>query len=127
MTLGDSITDGFLSSLDANARWPDELARRLNASRSDARAIGVLNAGISGNQILITLIGPNALARLEQDVLALTGVGYVILLEGINDIGIPELIPTLPPVGAEDIMAGIRSESAARPHPSPLGRHADPP
>jgi lysophospholipase L1-like esterase len=114
-TLGDSITDGFLSTLDANKRWPDELARRLNADRpGKARQVGVLNAGISGNQILTTLIGDNALARLDRDVLTQTGVRYVILLEGINDIGIPELL-RLPPRSADDIIAGMK-QVIARAH-----------
>jgi lysophospholipase L1-like esterase len=86
VTLGDSITDGFNSTQDANARWPDFLARRL-ASR-EANRFSVLDEGISGNRLLSdTPTHINALARLDRDVLAQDSVRYVILLEGINDIG----------------------------------------
>jgi lysophospholipase L1-like esterase len=86
VTLGDSITDGMNSTLDANARWPDFLANRL-ASR-EVNRFSVLDEGISGNRVLSdTPTHVNALARLDRDVLAQDGVRYVILLEGINDIG----------------------------------------
>jgi lysophospholipase L1-like esterase len=86
VTLGDSITDGALSTPDKNARWPDVLAARLHANPATAQ-IGVLNEGISGNRILHDLIGPNALARLDRDVLAQSGVKYLVVMLGINDIG----------------------------------------
>jgi lysophospholipase L1-like esterase len=86
VTFGDSITDGAHSTIDANARWPDELARRLQASAETA-TLGVLNEGIGGNRLLHDGTGTNALARFDRDVLAHAGVRYVILLEGINDIG----------------------------------------
>ncbi len=113
VTLGDSITEGFASTTDANARYPDALQRRL-LQRFRGK-VGVLNSGVSGNRILTDIFGPNALARLDRDVLTQSGVRYVILLEGINDIGIPELAPILdlPPeafreVAAEDIIAGMK-------------------
>ncbi|HEX4309857.1 MAG TPA: SGNH/GDSL hydrolase family protein [Acidobacteriaceae bacterium] len=84
--LGDSITDGALSTRDANHRWPDVLARRLQADPKTAH-LSVLNEGIGGNRLLHDGAGPNALARLDRDVLAQSGVKYLILLEGINDIG----------------------------------------
>ncbi len=85
VTLGDSITDGVGSTAGANRRWPDVLADRLKASK---RRLGVLNAGISGNRLLLdgTDFGRNALARLDEDVLSLGGVRTLIVLEGINDI-----------------------------------------
>ena len=88
VVLGDSITDGHLSTLDANHRWPDFLDDRLDEELPD-QTISVLNAGISGNRILrdAPMYGVNALARLNRDVLSQTGVTDVILLEGINDIG----------------------------------------
>jgi len=90
VTLGDSITDGYHSQADANHRWPDRLAERL-ASRPDAAPVGVVNAGVSGNRILHDhpeeLFGPNALARLDRDVLSVPGLRWVVLMEGINDIG----------------------------------------
>ena len=86
VTFGDSITDGALSTRDANARWPDVLARRLQADNKTAE-LGVLNQGIGGNRILHDGTGPNALARFDRDVLAQAGVKYLVILEGINDIG----------------------------------------
>jgi lysophospholipase L1-like esterase len=86
VVLGDSITDGHGATTDANNRWPDILAKRLQAS-SATQALAVLNEGIGGNRLLLDGIGQNALARFDQDVLAQTGVRYLIVLEGINDIG----------------------------------------
>jgi lysophospholipase L1-like esterase len=86
ITIGDSITDGAKSTLDTNQRWPDELARRLQADPK-YRNLAVLNEGISGNQILRDGAGPNALARFDRDVIAQNGAKYLLILEGINDIG----------------------------------------
>lgn len=83
---GDSITDGAHSTLDANARWPDVLAKRLMTNGRTAQ-LAVLNQGIGGNRLLHDNAGPSALARLDRDVLAQSGVEYLIVLEGINDIG----------------------------------------
>jgi lysophospholipase L1-like esterase len=107
VTFGDSITDGAHSLLDANARWPDVLAQRLQANPS-THTLGVLNEGIGGNRILHDGYGPNALARFDRDVLALAGVKYLIFLEGINDIGQSES-PTAPkdPVTAADLIVGL--------------------
>lgn len=85
-TLGDSITDGAASTPDANRRWPDFLAQRLQADKK-TQHIGVLNEGISGNRLLYDGAGPSALARLDRDVIAQSGVKYLIVLEAINDIG----------------------------------------
>jgi lysophospholipase L1-like esterase len=86
ITIGDSITDGAKSTIDTNQRWPDELARRLQADPK-YRNLSVLNEGISGNKILLDGAGPNALARFDRDVLAQSGAKYLLILEGINDIG----------------------------------------
>src|ERR1700759_1008183 len=86
VTLGDSITDGAASTRSANARWPDLLARRLQANKKTAH-LAVLNQGISGNRLLHDQAGPNALSRCDRDVLAQPGVKYLVVLEGINDIG----------------------------------------
>jgi lysophospholipase L1-like esterase len=86
VTLGDSITDGARSTRDTNRRWPDVLARRLQADPKTAR-LSVLNEGISGNRLVHDGAGPNALARFDRDVLERSGVKYLIILEGINDIG----------------------------------------
>ena len=84
--LGDSITDGRGSTTNGNDRWPDNLARRLQANPA-TREVAVLNQGIGGNRLLRDGLGPNVLARLDRDVLAQAGVRWLIVLEGINDIG----------------------------------------
>jgi len=86
VTLGDSITDGAHSTIDANDRYPDYLALRLHTNRKTAH-VAVLNEGISGGRVLYEGHGPSALQRFDRDVLAQPGVRYVIYLEGINDIG----------------------------------------
>jgi lysophospholipase L1-like esterase len=84
--LGDSITDGRGSTTNGNDRWTDVLSQRLRARKSTSD-IAVLNLGIGGNRLLRDGLGPNALARLERDVLAQPGVRWLIVLEGVNDIG----------------------------------------
>jgi peptidoglycan/xylan/chitin deacetylase (PgdA/CDA1 family) len=84
--LGDSITDGHGATTDGNDRWPDLLAKRLQAAPG-MQALGILNHGIGGNRLLLDGLGPNALARFDHDVLAQAGVRYLIVLEGINDLG----------------------------------------
>ncbi len=86
VTFGDSITDGALSTPDANRRWPDDLFQRLHADKKTAN-ISILNEGISGNRLLYDGAGPNAVARFDRDVLAQSGVKFLIILEAINDIG----------------------------------------
>jgi lysophospholipase L1-like esterase len=99
VTLGDSITDGLHSTADANKRWPDHLAERLRPRRGGGK-IAVLNAGISGNRVIHDIVGTNASARLDRDVLVQSGARYLIVLEGINDIGFPGT------ASAEEIIAG---------------------
>ena len=82
VALGDSITDGHGATTNGNDRWPDVLARLLANQE-----IGVLNQGIGGNHLLTDGLGPNVLARFDRDVLAQTAVRFVIVLEGINDLG----------------------------------------
>jgi lysophospholipase L1-like esterase len=110
VAFGDSITDGFNSTLDTNRRWPNDLARRLD-SRFDTLAVA--DEGISGNRVLNSDLccGVNALARLDRDVLDRAGVKEVILLEGINDIGfsgVPDnqFIDPNTDVSAAQIIAG---------------------
>jgi len=86
VALGDSITDGRGSGTDRNDRWPDDLARRLQANKNTAD-IAVLNAGIGGNCVLHGGLGPTALSRFDRDVLSQNGVRWLIVLEGVNDIG----------------------------------------
>ncbi len=102
VALGDSITDGLVSTPGANRRWPDLLAARLRASGAAGR-LGVLNAGISGNRVLTEGGGPSALSRLDRDVLRRAGAQAVIVLLGINDI------QQIPGQGsADEIIAGLR-------------------
>jgi len=101
VAFGDSITDGAGSAPDSNSRWPDVLARRLISHHF---RISMLNEGIAGNCILHECIGPNALARFDRDVLGQTEVRFVIVLEGINDIGTSSALGDLTAV---DIIAGL--------------------
>lgn len=86
VVLGDSITDGHASTTNGNNRWTDVLAERLQASAA-TRDIGVLNEGIGGNHLLTDGLGPNALARFDRDVLAQPGIRWLIVFEGVNDLG----------------------------------------
>ncbi len=86
VALGDSITDGHGAGVNANERWTDDLSRRLQEGKK-TREIAVLNEGIGGNHLLTDGLGPNALARLDRDMLAPAGVRYVLVLEGVNDLG----------------------------------------
>jgi lysophospholipase L1-like esterase len=90
VAFGDSITDGFNSTVNANSRWPNDLARRLNSRRD---TLAVADEGISGDRVLTSDLccGVNALARLDRDVLDRAGAKEVILLMGINDIGFSQL------------------------------------
>jgi lysophospholipase L1-like esterase len=89
IAFGDSITDGYLSSLNANRRYPDDLATALAARKGTT--VSVVNAGIIGNELLTIRpqlqFGYTAPARFARDVLNQPGAKAVILLEGINDIG----------------------------------------
>lgn len=84
--LGDSITDGYGTTTNKNNRWPDEFVRRYQ-SQPNTPPLGVLNLGIGGNRLLRDGNGPNALARFDRDVLAQNGVRWLLVFEGINDIG----------------------------------------
>jgi lysophospholipase L1-like esterase len=115
VTFGDSITDGALSTRNANARWPDVLARRLQADKKTNK-LGILNEGIGGNRILHDTTGPSALARFDRDVIAQSGVKYVVILESINDIG-HATDPNKPydVVTAQDLIVGL-GQLATRAH-----------
>ena len=91
VALGDSITDCARSTANANRRWPDYLARRLQSSLGAGGRIGVVNRGISANLLLndypsALLGGRDTLERFDRDVLATAGVRYLIALIGLNDI-----------------------------------------
>jgi lysophospholipase L1-like esterase/ribosomal protein L30E len=107
VTFGDSITDGTASTVNANARWPDVLARRLKEAGA---AVAVLNQGIAGNRVLSDGAGISALARFERDVLSQPGVSHVVIFVGINDFGFPGT--AIEPGGivrtADEIIAGYK-------------------
>lgn len=84
--LGNSITDGRGSGTNKQDRWPDELTRRLQENPG-TKQVAVLNEGIGGNCVLRSCLGPSALSRFERDVLNQSAVRWLIILEGINDIG----------------------------------------
>jgi lysophospholipase L1-like esterase len=105
VTLGDSVTDGNISTHDAFCRWPDQLARRL-AARGDGRTLGVMNQGLGGNRILHDIRGDSGVRRFDRDVLAQPGVTHAIVVLGINDIrnrrGLAEEVVT-----AEGMIVGL--------------------
>ena len=115
MTFGDSITDGATSTNDANASWPSVLARRLQAA--GMKNVAVLNEGISGNRVVRDGTGANALARFDRDVLAQPGVKYLVIMEGINDIGqgTRDGAPADAAITADELIAAYR-QMAARAH-----------
>ena len=109
VALGDSLTDGQGSGTNANQRWPDCLARRLQASLGAAGRIGVVNRGISANSLLADyssmLTGRDVLERFDRDVLATAGVRYLLALIGINDICYSS---GSNPIPASELIAGYR-------------------
>ena len=119
---GDSITDGVGSTPGQNRRWPDILANRLQEAGQEW---AVANQAISGNRVLSPGMGESALSRFDEDVLSLPGVKYIIVFEGVNDIGNrfgPQrsggpALPGLdqPPITAEQMIAGYK-QIVARAH-----------
>ncbi len=109
VAFGDSITDGYRSTQGADRRWPDRLAERL-AERRAGRLVGVVNAGIGGNRVLsdgsVASMGQSALTRFDRDVLSVPGVTDMILLEGVNDLGLGGRAGTAPM--AEAMILGYR-------------------
>jgi lysophospholipase L1-like esterase len=130
VAFGSSLTDGDGSTKDANRRWPDVLAERLVKAAGKTQ-LGVLNEGIIGNRLLSDsqsprqaggpsplgavfeqlgpVLGPAGVARFERDVLAQSGIKYVILALGVNDILFPgSFIPATESVTAQDVISGNR-------------------
>jgi lysophospholipase L1-like esterase len=106
---GDSITDGYCSTADANRRWPDHIAERLLAAGHGN--IAVVNEAFSGNRVLANGMGVNALARLNADVLSQPRASTVVFMMGINDIGWPgekSITPRDREPTADDILVGYR-------------------
>lgn len=110
VTFGDSITDGARSSNESNHSWPTLLAARLAGNKSTAN-VGVANMGIGGNRVLRDISGVSAIGRFDRDVLSQSGVKWVMLLEGINDIG----HGNTEPVTAQDLI-GAYKQLIARAH-----------
>ena len=103
VAFGDSITDGATSTPDADRSWPSLLAQRLAANKATAN-VAIVNQGISGNRLLADGAGVSALARFDRDVLSQLGVKWLIILEGINDIGIGARGGPQGSVTAEDLI-----------------------
>jgi lysophospholipase L1-like esterase len=113
VAFGDSITDGYATTLDANQDWPGLLAKRFNADTT--QRVAVVNQGISGNQVLRDGAGLSALARFDRDVLSRPGVKWVILLEGINDINIRGRVDGPTALTSDELIWGYR-QIIARAH-----------
>ncbi len=110
VAFGDSITDGFRSAVGANARWPNDLARRLGGGAGGGTS-PVVDEGISSNRVL-TESGPSglsALARFHRDTAGVSGARYVILLEGINDIETGKTTAADITAGDQDLIAQARA------------------
>jgi lysophospholipase L1-like esterase len=93
VTFGDSITDGTASTVNANKRWPDVLAERLNAADAPR---GISNQAIAGNRVLsygMQIFGESALSRFDRDVMSVPNANWIVVLEGINDIGMGAASP----------------------------------
>ncbi len=106
VAFGDSITDGVNSTPDADRSWVGQLAERLHGADGGADQWAIIDEGISGNRLLHDQVGPAALARLDRDVLSQPAVRWLIVLEGINDIGFNRLPGTAPsrPVSARELI-----------------------
>ena len=134
VAFGDSITDGYGSTPNINQRWPSILAQRLadqakakedaekaanprsKAPPAAAQTLAVVDEGIGGNRILLDGYGPSALTRFDRDVLSMPGVSSVVLLEGINDIGVATgPINPHDPVTASQLIDGL-AQLAAQAH-----------
>jgi lysophospholipase L1-like esterase len=110
VAFGDSITDGARSTPDTHNTWPAILATRLAANKPTAH-IAIVNQGIGGNRVLsdgTNFAGVSALARLDRDVLNQPGVKWLMVLEGINDIGNGTQPNSPNPVSAEQLIWGLR-------------------
>lgn len=117
VAFGDSITDGARSTPDTNHSWPALLAARLAADKATAK-IAVVNEGIGGNRLLTDaqgLAGVSALARFDRDVLSHPGVKWLMILEGINDIGTLANPASNAPVTSDDLI-WVLKEMVTRAH-----------
>lgn len=111
VAFGDSITDGFAAKNPLLRGWPGQLAGMIGAA--GVTDIGIANAGIGGNRVLRDEVGPSALARFDRDALTVPGVTDIVLLEGVNDLGLsglqnPRAAGFFPTVSAENLIAAYR-------------------
>jgi len=116
VALGDSITDPIRGVPTERHGWVATLAARMDANK-DSNGITAISAGISGNRILASMLGPAALFRADRDVFSVPGLSHVILLEGINDIGFSGKTPfgVAPVLPLDDLIAGYK-QLAIRAH-----------
>ncbi|MER5629710.1 SGNH/GDSL hydrolase family protein [Streptomyces nitrosporeus] len=105
VVLGDSLTDGRGSTTNMNDRWPDLLRERLAAGAPAGTKTAVVNQAAGGNRLLNDGLGPNGLARLDRDVLSQSGVDWLVVFEGINDIGTAGATPAAQKQAAADVIA----------------------
>ncbi len=104
--LGDSLTDGRGSTTNGNDRWPDQLLARLQANPATAD-IAIVNQAAGGNRVLNDGLGPNALSRIDRDVLAQSGVSWLLVFEGVNDIGTADATEAAQKQVGDDLIAAF--------------------
>jgi len=107
VVVGDSITDGRASDTDGNDRWPDLLLARMQKNSATSQ-ISVNNQAAGGNRILADGLGPNALGRIDRDVLSQTGVKYAMIFEGVNDIGVEDATTEAQTVIGDRVIAAFK-------------------
>jgi len=111
VAFGDSITDGYGSTSNANHRWPNYLDNRVQSDVEDLGRASVVNAAIAGNRWIYDGVGPAGVTRFAHDVAGVSGATHVMILLGINDIGIGEQIPQQN-VSADQIIAAMQATIA---------------
>lgn len=111
VAFGDSITDGYGSTTDANRRWPNDLDNRVQAAAEDLGRVSVVNAAIAGNRWIYDGVGPAGVTRFAHDVAGVSGATHVMILLGINDIGLGVLVPQQN-VSADQIIAAMKATIA---------------
>lgn len=111
VAFGDSITDGYGSTTDANHRWPNYLDNRVQAASEDLGRASVVNAAIAGNRWIYDGVGPAGVTRFAHDVAGVSGATHVMILLGINDIGVGTFVPQQN-VSADQIIAAMKATIA---------------
>ncbi|KAJ7108603.1 SGNH hydrolase [Mycena epipterygia] len=105
--VGDSITDGRESTTDGNNRWPDLVLARMQRN-SATSLISVNNQAAGGNRILADGLGPNALGRIDRDVLSQSGLKYAMIFEGVNDIGVADATTAAQQLIGDQVISAFR-------------------